>query len=302
MEDRIRPPACIFCNGQHFKIRFSVQDYLVRECLHCRLVQTASSSSKSEAHIDDVYDHAYFQRLVERKPQELVFHQRTLACIEQHKRSGTILDVGIGIGIFMELAQERGWDVQGVDPSRATCRYVRKRLQLPVHHGYLEALDLPERSFDVLSMRHVLEHVSTPGTFIRACCRLLKEDGILCLTVPNFNGLHARIEKERWFHLTLPYHVAHYTAKTLEMVLKHHGLKIVTRSTKDLSCSSYVVQIFNLFSKFFAAAPRDIYMSPQELDPSKDMMHWIVSKEVVFNKLMAKLGLGEELLIIAQKH
>lgn len=299
MKDIRKSSVCIFCGSQQFKVRFSTQNYLVRECLQCHLVQTAFP--EDEQLIDELYDDSYFQRLVDRKPQELVYHQRTMSLIEQYKTSGKILEVGLGIGIFMELAHQHGWDVEGVDPSEATCRYVSGQLQLAVHHGYLEALKLPEHSFDVISLRHVLEHVPQPKAFIEELYRLLKDDGIICLTVPNFSGLHSRFEKERWFHLALPYHVAHYTARTLTMVLQDGHFEVVRFLTSDLSCSSYLVQISNVFTKPFKKAPRDMYMSPHELDSSKDLMHWLVSKETLFNELMAKLGLGEELVVVAKK-
>ena len=92
---------------------------------------------------------------MDRRPQEQVYHQRILNFVEQYKTSGHMLEVGIGIGIFMELADKRGWKIEGVDPSEATCQYVFERLQLPVHHGYLESVKFPQGRFDVISLRAI---------------------------------------------------------------------------------------------------------------------------------------------------
>jgi len=291
---------CLLCGHEQFQTLFHVHPYQIRKCLHCRLAQTYPFTSSASA-LDDLYDASYFERLAERKPYEIAYQQRILDLIHTYKTSGRMLEVGIGAGFFLELARQHGWNIEGVDPSAATCRMVAQQLDLPIYHANLEELNLPPNTFDVITMRHVLEHVPTPVQFTQKLHFLLKDDGIICIVVPNFGGLHARIERKNWFHLSLPYHLAHYTITPLLHLLKQQGFRPIRWLTTDLSCSSYFVQLANLFLRLFKRPARDVHMNPDELDAHRDLAHWLVAKESLINHLAARLKFGEELVVIAQK-
>ncbi|MBD3306100.1 methyltransferase domain-containing protein [candidate division KSB3 bacterium] len=290
---------CLFCGNQSYTPLFSVQGYTLDKCLRCGLVQTHPLPIAHQ--IDDLYDTAYFEKLTHRKAEEAYYHAKLLRLIAHHKTTGKMLEVGIGAGIFMELAHTQGWEIEGVEPSKAACNYVAQTLHLPTHHGTVEAMPFPAKHFEVIVLRHVLEHILDPCTFLQELHRILRDDGIMCLVVPNFGGLHARVEKGQWFHLSLPYHVAHYTKKTLAALLTSCDLQIETLQTTDLSCSSYLIGLFNRGLAVLKRPPRDMYMNPREIDPHRDLAHWLVSKETWFNELTAWLGFGEEITVIAQK-
>ncbi|MCP4404112.1 MAG: methyltransferase domain-containing protein [bacterium] len=229
------------------------------------------------------------------------YQKRLLDLIEQYTNTGKMLEIGVGAGLFMQLANERGWNIEGIDPSEGLCRHVSKKLQRPIHHGFLGAGLFPEQSFDAIVLRHVLEHISTPMAFVRELHRILKNDGVIGLAVPNFGGLHSRIEKAKWYHLNLPYHRAHYTPKTLSNMLAFGGFEIISFQTMDLSCSSYLIQLANIFLKLLRQKPFSIYVIPYELEPSRGPAHWVISKEAIFNRFMARFGLGEELVAAVRK-
>ena len=238
---------------------------------------------------------------LELRPKELEYQKRLLDVVEQHADIGKMLEIGVGAGLLMQVAHERGWKIEGIDPSEELCRHVSETLQLPVHQGFLETVRLPEHSFDAIVLRHVLEHVSTPGAFVRELHRILKHDGVLGLAVPNFDGLHSRIEKSKWYHLNLPYHLVHYTKDTLSAMLISGGFEIIRFQTMDLSCSSYLIQLTNIFLRLLGQKPLNMYVIPYEVEPSRGPAHWIISKEAFFNRFIARLGLGEELVVVARK-
>ena len=213
-----------------------------------------------------------------------------------------MLEIGIGVGFFMELAHSRGWDIEGLDPSQAACNYVADNLKLTTHHGTLESVQFPQRLFDVISLRHVFEHVPMPKAFLHELHRIVKDDGIICLAVPNFGGFRSRIEKGKWFHLSIPHHIVHYTPKTLTSLLISCGFEIVKLRTLDLSCSSYIIKGLNIILKLMKRETVNMYVNPQETDPTMDLPHWIIAKEAIFNGLIAQIGLGEEIMVIAKKN
>ena len=49
--------------------------------------------------------------------------------------------------------------------------------------------------------------------------RILKDDGIMILTIPNINSVQFRLFKEKCFHLDIPRHLYHYSMETIEKML-----------------------------------------------------------------------------------
>lgn len=102
------------------------------------------------------------------------------------KTPGKFLDVGCGLGFFLEGIQKHSsWDVYGVEIAAKAADFARDRLGLDVHQGELEDVGYPDRFFDYIQLHNVLEHVRDPMTLLRECRRILKADGILDLRVPN---------------------------------------------------------------------------------------------------------------------
>ena len=91
----------------------------------------------------------------------------------RHPQLGDLLDVGAATGFFLDLARRRGWKTCGVEPSKYAS-LVASQKNLTVHCGVLEELNLPDASFDVVTMWDVIEHVNDPSESLKAACRLLR--------------------------------------------------------------------------------------------------------------------------------
>lgn len=100
-------------------------------------------------------------------------------------KAGDLLDVGAGIGQFLFHAREQFASVQGTEVSRSAIEIARRKYGINLIQGQVEALNLPPASFDVITLFHVLEHVTNPRTTVEACHRLLRADGVLVIAVPN---------------------------------------------------------------------------------------------------------------------
>jgi SAM-dependent methyltransferase len=94
---------------------------------------------------------------------------------------------------------------------------------LPCITSSIEDCSWPEGSFDVIIMSMVLEHLSDPLSILRRVNRLLKPGGRLLLSVPNINGIEARLFGSYAYTLQVPTHLAHFTPKTLSRMLSEAG-------------------------------------------------------------------------------
>lgn len=104
------------------------------------------------------------------------------------KTKGKLLDVGCGEGDFIETATAEGWDSFGIDISEDFVRYAKSR-HLKVEVGEFNKLGLPENHFDVVIMYALLEHVIDPKSYLLEARRVLKDNGMLYLKVPNDNSI-----------------------------------------------------------------------------------------------------------------
>ena len=120
-------------------------------------------------------------------------------------------------------ARERGWRVQGVEPERTAATMARER-GLPVAIGTLEESGLPQRSYDVVSAFHVLEHVPDSRSFLRAMARWARPGGHVVIEVPNFASVQRRRLADRWSGLRPREHLVHFTPATLASTFAAAGI------------------------------------------------------------------------------
>jgi SAM-dependent methyltransferase len=135
--------------------------------------------------------------------------------------SGSILDIGCGGAWLLRHAAARGWEVQGIEPSRSM--WERARGRAPVLLGTFPEADLGGRTFDVVNLKLVMEHVSSPASLLRDVRRVLNPGGIVCIEVPNdFNRLQDAIReqmgKPAWW-ICYPVHVNYFSFDSLERLL-----------------------------------------------------------------------------------
>ena len=72
--------------------------------------------------------------------------------------SGRLLDVGCGVGDFLLHVKNKGWDISGIEPSEGAKTIAFDRLGfMPLNPS--ESSSLPDHSFDVITLWHVLEHI-----------------------------------------------------------------------------------------------------------------------------------------------
>jgi len=91
---------------------------------------------------------------------------------------GKILDIGAGSGSFLASMKALGWDPYGVDIfSEAVER--AKSLGVKMFQGEVQEASFPERFFDVITLRAVLEHVHHPVETLQEVHRILKDKGIV---------------------------------------------------------------------------------------------------------------------------
>ncbi len=145
---------------------------------------------------------------------------------ETGKKQGNILDIGCGTGAFLHTMKEAGWNVTGLEPdetarAKATALYQVEPLPSP------ELFNLKPRSFDAITMWHVLEHVHQLHEYIGQLKNLLAEKGRIFIAVPNYTSRDAQSYKANWAAYDVPRHLYHFSPQSMKVLMKLHGLDVI---------------------------------------------------------------------------
>lgn len=165
--------------------------------------------------------------------QDRIFRRgrKILSAVQKFKKAGALLDVGCGYGFFMDLAGKNGWKATGVELSPAGARFARENFGLDVFTGNITEAGLADKSFDLISLQHTLEHIPEPLDMLMTLRGKLKDDGILAIAVPNALSLAARWAKTNWVCLAETTHLFHYTKYTLRKLLEKTGFNPISIGT-----------------------------------------------------------------------
>jgi SAM-dependent methyltransferase len=159
-------------------------------------------------------------------------YDQELRAIAQLVPTGRLLDVGSHCGFFLRRARGMGWELTGVEPSQHACALAREFFGLTMIQGSLAEADFPNRSFDVVTLVDVFEHIEEPVSLLREVHRVMRPGGVLFIKVPNIVYYLAKYRVARAVGIDgeifdAKEHVAHYSIGTLRRTLRFASFEIV---------------------------------------------------------------------------
>ncbi|RII11980.1 Erythromycin 3''-O-methyltransferase [Streptomyces sp. YIM 130001] len=140
-----------------------------------------------------------------------------------------LLDFGCGSGLFLDLAEQRGFDACGVDLSPDSVQLANERLtSATAYHGAPEDVpEVAEGGFDVITLWSVLAHLPRPVDDFKKFRELLAPGGVLNILTVNAASLHLKAYGSDWNGFTRN-HLMFYSSQTLPLLLRKAGFAGVT--------------------------------------------------------------------------
>lgn len=138
----------------------------------------------------------------------------------------TLLDIGAGVGQLVAEARSAGLDATGVEPSHALVATARRLHGVELLQGAFPHPGLVGRTFDIICLVDIIEHVAHPVEMLRACADLLNPGGVLLVVTPDVESILARVLGFRWWHFRVA-HVGYFSRSSLERAMQMAGLEPV---------------------------------------------------------------------------
>lgn len=245
-------PRCPICDNNSFTPLLSSKDFTsthetfhVKQCDACGLAITSprpseensgqyyqsdkyiSHTSSSKGIFDSIY--LIIRRFSLRWKYRL---------IKPYLHQGPLLDYGAGTGHFLQEVKRNGHSVYGVEPSEDA----RKKIGtgIPVVSGLH---DLPNQTFDVITLWHVLEHVYRLRETIQELKARLADRGTIFIAVPNRESYDAQHYQSLWAAYDVPRHLWHFTKDQMAALLQKEGL--IIKQVIPMKLDAYYVSLLS---------------------------------------------------------
>jgi SAM-dependent methyltransferase len=236
-EMKLENVNCALCGGADSELIFTAPSlrlsgpgnhFDLRRCTKCGLVFMSPRPAPEElaALYQPKFYHSPNQKLVQRIAGLIL--GESVSFVQRHAGPSKLLDVGCGNGSFIQGAARAGFDVYGLEPYQSALPNLPESLRTRVLCAPFESADYPAESFDVITLWHVLEHLSGPVETLKRLRVFLKPGGTLILEVPNIASSEARWLGPHWHNLDLPYHFWHFAPETLQSAVQQAGFEIKT--------------------------------------------------------------------------
>lgn len=222
---------CNLCEVTSDILLFKKDGFNIVKCNNCGLVYVNPRPSteslraqyqKSSYFKKNSHSIGYRDYFTDERLHSITFEHEFNFIEKIKKKKGYLLDVGCAAGFSLKVAKEKGWKVNGVEISEFAAKYAKERFGIDVFRGSLEEANYPNNYFDVITAYSTLEHIENPLGFLREVNRILKQDGLSVITIPDIGSWLG----SRKFQFKPLEHLYYFNRNTLTLMLDKAKMEV----------------------------------------------------------------------------
>lgn len=220
---------CILCNSPNLENIEAYSKVYLCKCLSCglRFSRKKPSEEELEKHYNGYKRNDYLSPITIKRYNELLDE------FEPFRKTNKIIDIGSGIGYFLDEAKKRDWEVYGTEfTDEAVSICANKGIK--IKKGPLTSNNFEPEMFDIITSFEVIEHINNPKEELSYLYSILRKGGLVYLTTPNFNSLLRYRLKSTYNIFVFPDHLTYYTQKSLKKLFNSNGFK-----TYKFTCTGF---------------------------------------------------------------
>ena len=294
------PMRCKICNHEMEVFLRDVYDnrhgydgyFSLYKCCDCGFIQTEPAPSPGL--IQEIYTRYYprdtldIDKIVNKVlklPSKLKIYKRGMAtyCHFLCEPGKRVLDIGCGHCDSIRYLSLMGCDAYGVEPD-TNIKPIVERLGLKVKIGLLDVNDYRKGFFDIITMSQVLEHVHDPVGYLKKLRRILADDGKIIMSFPNADSLLARWTGRKWINYHVPYHLNHFTRRSVEILAHKAGYRV--EKIKYVTPNRWLgYQIYDLLFQAKRGEPSPFWSRTKNYTPLEKIVTFFIGAAERFDLL-----------------
>ena len=159
-------------------------------------------------------------------PHEQAHYAYMLRVLRRRSGAGRLrlLDFGCGAGGLVLAARQAGFEVTGLELSRALADHVRATYHVPVFQGLVDDPRFVDERFELITTSQVFEHLVDPVGTLRSLRNHLAPPGLLLVEVPNLRDTRERIRRGA---LMDDSHLFYFSSRSLRRLLEDGGFRVL---------------------------------------------------------------------------
>ena len=184
--------------------------------------------------------------------------------------------------VMAKVDPDAGVQVTGIEPSEVARKNAEHKHNI-IPFAQKRLFEISEKKFNIITLWHVLEHIHQLGKTIEQMNKILFDDGVVIIAVPNCNSFDAKKYRECWAAWDLPRHLYHFTEKDIKTIFKKYGFQLT--EVLPMKFDSYYVSLLSekyktgssdLISGFFSGLKSNL--SASETDRGYSSQIYVLKK------------------------
>lgn len=249
--------TCSLCGAKNkFKLKYILPKFNIVECANCNLLTRDIIFNAQEVKM--IYSQDYFCEAQKEyfsagitqglgSSLRVNDFKNRLKKISLHTKLSKrkLLDVGCATGVFLKIANSKGWETTGVEVSKYAANFAHKKFHIKVFCGELRDVRFKSNYFDVVTGWDLIEHVEEPVELVKEVKRILKSKGYVALQTTMTDSLLFQIADliykltfgkiSKLTQIAYPvHHSNHFSRSTLTRLLEDKGFKIIAKEDVEM--------------------------------------------------------------------
>jgi 2-polyprenyl-3-methyl-5-hydroxy-6-metoxy-1,4-benzoquinol methylase len=254
---RIHYSHCPVCNSTNIDPLLTVkdhsvskEDFVIWQCRDCTLRFTQDVPDEDSITLyyasPDYISHSNTSKgllnSLYQSVRKLTLEQKARFIISETKEKGKVLDIGAGIGAFLSVMNEKGWEITGIEPDEGARHNAQELFNLSLQEPS-SLFALRPNHYDAITLWHVLEHVHRLHNYMEQLKSLLAIGGKIFIAVPNYSSVDAAAYRNYWAAYDVPRHLYHFTPKAITSLANQHGLRVIAK--KPMWFDSFYISLLS---------------------------------------------------------
>ncbi|MEO1925402.1 MAG: class I SAM-dependent methyltransferase [Gammaproteobacteria bacterium] len=220
--------ACPVCDHPETHYFVSKNDYTFNRCTECDFIFLNPMPNQDELNAqytdDNKETEPTYNKTASRLRRAFIKLPRFLPyAIGKHT-----LDFGCGGGFIAYALSFIAKSSTGIDISENAVAYAKQRFKRASYFcmDFVQLIETNDQ-YDFVYSSEVIEHVSEIKLYMKTLAHLVKKGGYAYITTPDLG--HPKVPENitEWGMLCPPIHVQHFTKKTIDILFRRYGFKVV---------------------------------------------------------------------------